>query len=100
MKIKKGASLQGLQYEMRPVLTTADDVWNKHGKELVVTAGTDGTHSAGSLHYYGYAVDFRTYYFSKENKEAVYQELKSILSDKLYDVVKEKTHIHVEYDPK
>ena len=98
MKIKRGASLQGLQYEMRPVLIAADKIWKKHGKELVVTAGTDGTHSAGSLHYYGRAVDLRTYYFSKETKEAVYLALSEALPACDYDVVKEKTHIHVEYD--
>jgi hypothetical protein len=100
MQIKEGASLQGLQIEMRPVLKAADAVWKENGQELVVTAGTDGTHSAGSLHYYGRAIDLRTRYFSDEERELVFNSLKSILPDSLYDVINHSTHIHVEYDPK
>lgn len=100
MIIKEGASLQGLQIVMRPVLIAADKVWKEHDQELVVTSGTDGTHSAGSLHYYGLALDFRTRYFSETDKNTVYSELIKELDPRLYDVILHNTHIHVEYDPK
>lgn len=109
MRIKSGASIQGLDIRMRPVLIAADAVWKHHGQELVVTAGLDGEHSAGSLHYYGRAVDFRTNYFDPNVVPQVVDDLREELKRVLawskqphtdYDVVLEKTHIHVEYDPK
>lgn len=97
MKIKQGASLNGLKLEMRKALLAADLIWSKHGKELVVTSGTDGEHSAGSLHYYGYALDFRTHYFTDRQKKLAAEELVTTLSPYGFRVIKHKTHIHVEY---
>ncbi len=75
----------------------------KNGKELVVTCGTNGVHSAGSLHYYGLAIDFRTKYFTKGVAEKVARELRKALGPK-FDVIVHRTkfsnHIHVEFDPK
>ena len=97
MKLKEGADLRGLDVRMRPVLIAAEKVWNDYGQELVVTAGLDGAHSAGSLHYYGLALDFRINYFDNETVLKVVRDLKEDLP-KPFDVILEKTHIHVEYD--
>lgn len=97
MKIKLGANIQGLKLEMRRVLVDADSIWKYLGQELVITSGLDGTHSAGSLHYYGYAVDLRTNYFNEEEKLEAVRMLKESLPHK-YDVILEQTHIHVEYN--
>ena len=99
MRIKKGAVLAGLDLRMRNVLQTADQIWALHGQELWVTAGLDGEHSAGSLHYYGLALDLRTRYFDKPTLRKVAEKLEKALG-KNYDVVVHKSHIHVEYDPK
>ena len=99
MKIKVGASIRGLDIRMRPALILADQIWKKYGKELVITSGLDGTHSAGSFHYYGRAIDCRTRYFNKLTREIVYMELKDQLPDD-FDVVLHGSHIHIEYDPK
>jgi len=96
MKIKKGASLAGLQIEMRPALMAAEKIWVNYGRELVITSGTDGEHSAGSLHYYGYAVDFRTRYFDFETLNQVYQDLRLELPAE-FRIKLESTHMHVEY---
>tara|TARA_R110001583_G_scaffold34551_1_gene115878 strand:- start:26827 stop:27126 length:300 start_codon:yes stop_codon:yes gene_type:complete len=98
MQIKEGASLQGLDIRMRSALITADRIWQQHGQELVVTAGLDGTHSAGSLHYYGRAIDLRTRYFDKAAAVAVAGELRDALGSD-FDVVLHSSHVHVEYDP-
>ena len=99
MKIKNGANIQGIDIKMRPVLIAAEDVWKDHGQELVVTCGMDGEHSAGSLHYYGLAVDLRTHYFILEKeRHEVAAELRVRLSQD-YDVIVHDSHIHVEYDP-
>ena len=98
MKIKDDTvNIWGLQPQMRKVLREAEKVWAAHGEELVITSARDGMHSAGSLHYYGFAVDLRTRYFDDENKAQVAEELEAILGHP-YDVVVHTSHIHVEYD--
>lgn len=99
MKIKDGVIISGLQECMRPILKHAGEIWRKQGEELVITAGLDGEHSAGSLHPYGKAVDLRIRYFDEDTKRKVAHELKKTLGC-YCDVIVHKTHIHVEYDPK
>lgn len=99
MQIKEGVILNGLNIKMRLVLIEADKIWKGAGQDLVITGGLDGTHSAGSLHYYGFAVDLRTRYFDDKTQEQVFRALQSSLLED-YDVIKHGSHIHVEYDPK
>jgi hypothetical protein len=97
VKIKEGVSLIGLKIQMRKPLQIADYLWKEQGQELVITSGTDGVHSAGSLHYYGYALDFRTRYFDQETKQKLTDTLRKMLGSD-YDVIEHSTHIHVEYE--
>lgn len=97
MKIKNGSSLSGISLVMRRALVEADKIWRKYGQELVVTSGTDGEHSAGSLHYYGYAVDLRIRYFEPDIAKKACHELMSVLHPDGYLVYLEPDHIHVEY---
>ena len=100
MDIKKGVNMNGIQLVMRKVLVAAEKIWNGYGVTLVITSCVDGTHSAGSLHYYGLAVDLRSRSFdSTDLARTAARRLQRALGDD-YDVVIEKTHIHVEYDPK
>lgn len=96
MKIKAGVVMPN-KLVMRRALIVANSIWNHHNKELVVTCGMDGEHSAGSLHYYGYAIDLRTNYFSEYEKQEVAAQLKSALPEG-FDVIVHSTHIHIEYD--
>lgn len=91
--------MTGLQIQMRPVLELADRIWTELGQELVVTSATEGQHRPGSLHYYGYALDLRTRYFTEEEKRAAAQLLRGALTDidARFMVLKESTHIHVEW---
>lgn len=102
MKIKEGVILSGLQLPMRRVLKAAEEIWKSHGRSegVTVTSGLDGLHSAGSLHYYGYAVDLRTRYFDGVEQSVIHMKLKKALSDNpYYTVLLEDTHIHVHYLP-
>lgn len=94
-------NIWGLELEMQPVLKEAARLWESLGQTLVITCARDGMHSPGSWHYYGYAVDLRTFYFEDNGKYAAIR-LKQILVaySPYYDVILESTHIHVEYDPK
>jgi hypothetical protein len=96
LKIKEGASLNGLNVAMRPALLEWEKICSAYGVECVVTAGTDGEHSAGSMHYYGYAVDLRT----RDMTDIQKQTARTNMAAKLglaFDVVLHKTHLHVEY---
>lgn len=96
MLVKDGVVLAGLHPIMRKVLKVAEDVYKKQGRAegVTITSTTDGVHSAGSWHPYGFAVDLRTRYFSEAEKNQVGKKLKLLLSD--YDVIVESTHIHIE----
>jgi hypothetical protein len=100
MVIKDGVVLAGLDLSMRPVLIAAEDIWREFGRSegVTVTSGLEGTHSAGSLHYYGLALDFRTSYWNDEQKNSVFRALCLALDLTIFDVVLESNHIHVEYN--
>jgi len=111
MKIKEGASIAGLNMAMRPVLINADAIWKAydymHG--ITITSGLDGTHSAGSLHYYGRAVDLRIWKIDDNGNQVfpkrqqltqMCQELRQIIGPDYDVVVHHRSHVHVEYDPK
>jgi len=116
MKVKEGVKLEGLKPPMRAVLIAAEKAYMGHvGREAIVTSTTEGVHSAGSLHPYGYAVDFRIAelrgFVQTDDRGPVYQyrwaltgvQLKlikdymdSYLGDE-YQVIIEDDHIHVEW---
>lgn len=100
MLLKDNVVMAGLSLHMRPVLIAADAIWRRHGREdgVTVTSALDGLHSAGSLHYYGLALDFRTRYFTNDERMAVYSDLCYELSGEEYTVVLESDHIHVQFN--
>jgi len=99
MLIKEGVVHEGVHWRIGYALAVANRVWAQHGKDLVWVSGREGAHSPGSFHPIGRAADLRTRYFDDDTKRQVAAELRAALP-KGYDVVVEKHHIHVEYDPK
>lgn len=105
MIIKEGVDLSGLKLVMVNILPDLERIWIGHGREegVTITAALDGAHRVGSKHYEGLALDLRTYYWTEEEQEMVYNNLLAVIN-LLYcddfDVVLHKTHIHIEYDPK
>jgi len=101
MEVKDSTvNIWGLRIQMQPVLKWADKIWPDHGHELVVTSGRDGMHSAGSLHYYGYAVDLRAsegWGYTPNEIIQIADGLRNALGEG-YQVIVHSTHIHVEYD--
>ena len=90
-------NIWGLKLPMQKVLKAADTIWRQYGQVLTVTSARDGVHSAGSLHYYGYAVDLRIWGL-EDHILTIATRLREILGND-YDVIVHTTHLHVEYDP-
>lgn len=97
MRIKPGVKMQGVSPELVLGLTVAESIYRERSYDLTVTSLLDGEHSKNSLHYSGNAADLRIWQVS--NPAALAQELQDALGDD-WDVVAERTHIHVEYQPK
>lgn len=69
------------------------------GREVEITSTLDGKHSKGSRHYSGLAFDIRNWYLTEESAiEDFIRDLR-IKVENDYDIVRERTHIHVEFDP-
>lgn len=99
IKLKKGVSVSELKPQMLIVLQIADCIYKKHGQDCIVTSGNDGLHKMNSLHYTGYAVDLRTRCLQdRETEQNVAAELAAALGAE-FDIVLEKNHLHIEYDP-
>ena len=103
ISLKAGVKLQGSQGGLQPqillAIVVADQVYRDHGYNLIITSGSDGKHKVGSLHYQGQAVDLRTRHVPAERIPLIAKVLHERLGSD-FDVVVEKDHIHLEYDPK
>ena len=99
MMIKEGVRVLGLRPEIVLAAVIAESVYRQHGAEAVITSAIDGVHSTGSLHYAGCAIDLRISNINTAAVHVVHQKLLNALG-KDYDVVIEKDHLHLEYQPK
>ena len=100
LQIKYGAKAKGMQSEILLAIIVANSVYGYYGYPCVITSINDGKHITSSLHYTGNAIDLRTRNLpSKDVIQLVYTKLAEMLGPD-YDVVLEKDHIHVEFDPK
>ena len=97
MKIKNGVIMAGLKDEMKIVMKIAEKLYKKHGKHSIVTSGLDGTHSAGSSHYFGYALDYRIWHVGKTVAKQIAKDLQKELGGRYY-VLLEHNHIHVQFN--
>ena len=62
---------------------------------MTITSARDGKHSQNSLHYIGNAIDIRSR--DMNNSDRVCYFIRMSLG-KDFDIIKEKDHIHIEYD--
>jgi len=97
--LKPGVRVAGLRPEILLAVIAAENVFEKAGVDLVLTAGVDGKHTAGSLHYVGQAVDFRTRDVPAADEPKLLARLRECLGPD-YDVALEIDHLHVEFQPK
>ena len=89
-----------LSREITAGLITFDDISKSmFDIETVITCGIEGLHSKYSLHPLGRAVDLRIWAYDSAQLDALVNEVRERLG-KDYDIVIEKDHVHMEYDPK
>ena len=99
IRFKSGVRLDLLCPQMVLAASVVDAVYAKHDViDCVITSGSDGVHSPGSYNGKGGALDFRTRNVPTTLRNAVAQEIGVSLGDN-FDVVLERDHLHVEYDP-
>lgn len=100
IRIKPGVTVRGVRPEMVLAITIAGFVFADYAIDLVLTSVTDGAHSLASLHYAGAAADCRTYHIPNETMvDAILTTLAECLGED-YDVVRERDHFHIEFQPK
>lgn len=99
VEFKDGVSVDGIKKETIKIIVILNTYFElRIGKEFVITSCTDGKHMKGSKHYSGYAIDFRTRHLNASEISKLIAWFESRY-EKEYDIVFEKDHIHVEYDP-
>lgn len=110
----KDATVQCSFYPALTVLLMAIDFAYRQewDKELVITSGSEfeAKHSRTSLHYSGNAADIRLLTLQgrsfEHRQHSITREVANMCCDSLgipynfYDIVLEKDHIHIEYQPK
>lgn len=108
VSIKPGVKIAGMRPEILLAIIIADSVYSARRIPCVLTSVEDSTlHKSTSLHYKGLAVDIRLPSYYTLADQAAVENLDELVSSaiaralgKEYDVVLEKDHIHIEYDPK
>lgn len=98
LSFKKGVKVFGLQPEMLWALDRCEEVFTSIIKECVVTSARGDTHSRKSRHYSGVAFDLRSRHLTPAEIDTVRARLIEALGND-YDVLYEKNHFHIEYDP-
>lgn len=109
MKFKDGTRFTSNMHFVTPfVITVVDSAYmEEFGHEAVCTSANDRIHQENSLHYKGAAWDFRIWRNNDFTKGPYPASELALLKDKLnrrlgdlFDIVLERDHIHVEFDPK
>jgi len=98
ISIKKGVRIRAMQPPVVLAIQVAAGAYEEYGMpEMTVTSICEGHHKRGSAHYSGRAFDLRIWGVGAP--EDLTKDIKHLLGEE-FDVILEKDHIHVEYDPK
>lgn len=98
MRIKPGVRVAGLRPEITLAASIIDSVYREFNTELVITCGIEGKHMHRSLHFAGLAIDCRTFNVDADLHSSLLSSIQTALGDD-YEVILEKDHIHVEFNP-
>lgn len=98
-KFKKGVKINGIKPEMLFAHMMIKSIFQSYGYPTIITSGVEGQHNYASLHYVGFALDYRIKHLSDGVAELILSDMKEALTDE-FDIVLARTHIHVEFQPK
>ena len=99
IETKKGVNYHVLKASLKMAAEICRSVYENKGYSFKITSTVEGVHKKGSLHYLGLAFDCRTRHISKDALPDIVEDIKRRLDfiDENFQVVTEKTHIHIEY---
>ena len=105
IRLMPGVRIFGIRPELTAILMVVDGVFADAGYPCIVTSGMEGSHSWGSLHYSGCALDLRSQHIKTvEEKQKIEQQCREHCGPDcdviLEDVGLPNEHFHVEYQPK
>lgn len=98
LSIKHGVRLEHLTPQAAIAVSVTASILAHFNYDFTLTSVSDGTHMKGSLHYAGRAFDFRTKNILDSQLPEVFAALREALGPE-FDVVPERDHCHVEWDP-
>lgn len=100
MLLKLGVHIRDLKRVVRRQFDKIENIWARYtGFPPVISSTNEGSHSPSSLHYANLAIDFSLPYgLTDIELIELVDDLKVELGSD-FDVVLEKHHIHIEYDP-
>ncbi|MCK5450267.1 MAG: hypothetical protein KAI70_00725 [Candidatus Omnitrophica bacterium] len=93
-----GVNPRDLQPIMRKALLIVDRAYERQNKTVTVTCTGGGSHIPTSLHPWGYAFDVRIWILTNAQKGKILHDIKQWFTGGKYQIVREKTHFHIEYD--
>jgi len=96
MLLKAGVDISRLERNTRRSLNKVAYIFSDETEYFIITSTYEGNHSEGSLHYAHQAYDVRV---PDQSIMRILARIKAVLTDD-FDVVMEREHYHIEYDPK
>ena len=95
MLLKAGVDISRLERNTRRSLYKVAFIFSEARELFIITSTYEGNHGEGSLHYNDQAYDVR---LPNDSRLRIFAKIKEDLGPD-FDVVMEKTHYHIEYDP-
>jgi len=96
MLLKAGVDISRFERNTRRSLNKVAFIFSEARELFIITSTYEGNHGEGSLHYANQAYDVR---LPDDSKLRILAKIKEKLGSD-FDVVLERTHYHIEYDPK
>ncbi len=90
--------------QIRSAVSRIETIFSKYGYIPFITSARDSTHTVGSLHYIGAAIDFRSQGLPQNVKQSIFRDLQSSFPVPtwwvdLEDYGTSNEHYHLEYKP-
>jgi len=98
---KPSVNPRDLQDVMKKALLIVDQEFKKYNKEVTITCTGQDSHKPSSQHPWGLAFDVRILWLglSETTINMLYSLIKGRFKGTGYQIINEKNHFHVEYDP-